>query len=606
MTIVPTRFGKYLIVRQIGRGGMGDVYEAELSAGPNLSKRVALKLLLTDRKQPESIVRGFIDEAKIAARLSHPNIVQVFECGELDGALYIAMELIDGRDLREVIRGMQGRPMPVEAATYVCCELALALDYIHSLEVLVIHRDVTPHNVFITRDGHVKLGDFGIAKSAMRDSQTVTGQIKGKLAYLAPEQVTGDPVTPRTDLYAVGLILFELATGKRLLDGASEIELIQQARQPRLVAPSSLNPAAAPLDPLVQRLLQPHPTMRLPDAAALARRLQRLLQQRPFDARHLALLVDGLDRRADVDQGAGTVTTPYLRHKPTPRQAATTEPLPRQSLATEATPLPTQPLAGRWSSAEEPAAVPSRASVGGRTIWALTAVVALAAGVLLVWALAPAPSTTQAVDRTPDSQPPDLHRSRVDRSVPPARPTGPHSAPVARAAVDAAPQDLARPRRVTVRHRRRRGARTGAPHGPAEPIPPPPPQVNTALLKRRLAQLTRSAARRGLYRGDTREYTQRLTAARLAVQSGSSGAQDLLAELARHVEGFQIDREFANRKLARLEQAIARARPGQGQRRQLSADAQRILRLIFNNQLIEASRLITLQMRSVTRRARGR
>ena len=294
------QFGQYKILRLIGRGGMADVYEAQMQAGL-AEKRVALKLLLPDLQKDDRIVNCFIDEARLAAGLSHPNVVQVFEFGEINGRLYLSMECVDGLDLHDVLRYCHSlrRMLPVPAVLYVIHEVAFALSYIHSLKPPIIHRDVTPQNVFCSRDGHIKLGDFGVAKSAMNRSVTEVGIVKGKIAYLAPEQARGEPVCRRTDVYAAGLLLFQMLTGQNLITGDSDLELVMAAQSPKLIAPSRLIPTAAPLDRLVLSALHPQLDHRMRSAELLTGYLEQLLDKQPFDAAAMDALLRKLERSAD-------------------------------------------------------------------------------------------------------------------------------------------------------------------------------------------------------------------------------------------------------------------------------------------------------------------
>ncbi|MCA9672834.1 MAG: serine/threonine protein kinase, partial [Myxococcales bacterium] len=271
---ISSQFGPYRIVGRIGVGGMAEVYEARDADGD----RVALKVLLPGLRDNAEIVDMFIDEASITTELDHPNIVSVRDFGSLDGVHFMAMEFVDGWDLGRLLDRCRAaaRPLSAHVAAYVGSELSHALEHVHLSERQIVHRDVTPHNVFVRSDGAIKLADFGIARAAARRTRTTEGQLKGKLAYLAPEQATGEAITARTDIYAVGLLLFEIATGRPLLSAESDVELIQQAIDPPRISPSSIYAAAAPLDAVVARALQPHPVMRYASAMALASALDGL------------------------------------------------------------------------------------------------------------------------------------------------------------------------------------------------------------------------------------------------------------------------------------------------------------------------------------------
>ena len=619
------RFGRYLIKRCIGRGGMAEVYEAEIRADEQISKRLAIKVLRADHRDHQRIISSFIDEARMAAPLSHPNVVEVFDFGEVDGELYMAMEYLDGLDLRRLIQlcVRRGRLLPVAAAAFVSYELALALDYIHNVKPPIVHRDVTPHNVFITRDGHVKLGDFGVAKSALRLVQTDSGEIKGKLSYLAPEQLSGDPVNARTDVYAAGLVLFELLTCRRLLEGSSDVEVLRLAMAPPEILPSSLNPEAAPLDRLVTSALQRHSAMRLPSAAVLASRLQEVLRRMPFDAAAMAELAEELRDRDETAIFVG----PHTPGRPV-------DLIPEDTgAATQTTPFPHQrgpvPDADRTGDTRRLAGEPAGARPGRRSWpWALAVAVVLLAGLAGgVWlllergratspvarpaaatmpALAGAkepdadlrPDAPQRLDARAEQGPPDLHAD-----LPPT------PAPVADSAVKSAPE-TSRP--TSARHRsrrvkRRRPVRQKPPKPKPlppinEPAPSPGPAARTEARRLRLQKLVSAAAARGLFSGDSAAYARKLAAARLAI-SGAAGDEALDA-LEGQVTSFRMDRRFAERKLVRLEAAIKKAHLTGPERRELSASTRRILKLLMSSHLVEASRLITRQMKALTRKQR--
>jgi len=196
------RFGGFEIGRCIGKGGMAEVYEA-VRAGPHgFYKRVALKRILSDLSKDSVFVRMFIDEAKLAARLEHPNIVQVFDFGEDAGELFLAMELIDGSSVNQILRAAasRGEAVPLESALYITHQCARALAYAHKarddegLPLRIVHRDVSPSNMLVTRTGHIKLADFGIAKAVFQKKQSGEGNVRGKLGYMSPEQVLNRPL----------------------------------------------------------------------------------------------------------------------------------------------------------------------------------------------------------------------------------------------------------------------------------------------------------------------------------------------------------------------------------------------------------------------------
>ena len=314
---------KYRLLRCIGVGGMAEVYEARRADDPTTDERVAVKVLLPQHAHELDIVKSFIDEATIAAGLSHPNVVGVLDWGCADDQYFIVMERVDGWDLQQLIArsAALGRQLPAPAAAYVIHELARALDYIHTRPFEIVHRDVTPHNVFVDRAGRVKLSDFGVAKTAARWSQTHTGLIKGKLGYLAPEQVRGEPVSPRTDIYCAGLVLYELLTCQRYNRTSSQSGLLARAHDPVIQLPSQVNAEAAPLDAVIRGALQHDSALRTRDAALLAEQTGAVLQQHPFTAAELAELATQLEHAT-----AQTQTQPDAEQSSTERRRPQPQP----------------------------------------------------------------------------------------------------------------------------------------------------------------------------------------------------------------------------------------------------------------------------------------
>lgn len=209
------KYGRYEVVKELGRGTMGVVYQAH---DPQIDRMVALKVLRPDRVVSQDFVLRFLREAKAIGRISHPNIVTVYDVGQDHGTIYIAMEFLEGRPLNEVIKG---RTLPLEEAVQMCSEVAEALGYAHSKGIT--HRDIKPSNIILTPDRQTKLTDFGIARIEDPEAaqQTQAGDILGTPVYMAPEQVLGQKADGRTDLYALGVILYEMVVGKRPFGGGN-------------------------------------------------------------------------------------------------------------------------------------------------------------------------------------------------------------------------------------------------------------------------------------------------------------------------------------------------------------------------------------------------
>ncbi|HEX9081527.1 MAG TPA: protein kinase, partial [Holophagaceae bacterium] len=216
-------YGNYYLLEKIAVGGMAELFKAQQRGVQGFQKIVAIKRILPHFSDNEDFVTMFIDEAKLAAQLTHPNIVQIFDLGKAGSSYYIAMEYVNGRDLRTLLKKVReyGMPIPEQVAAFVVMKVAAALDYAHrkrgfdDRELKLVHRDISPQNVILSTEGAVKLVDFGIAKAASKASHTVAGALKGKLLYMSPEQATGQALDNRSDLYSLGLVLFELLTGER-------------------------------------------------------------------------------------------------------------------------------------------------------------------------------------------------------------------------------------------------------------------------------------------------------------------------------------------------------------------------------------------------------
>jgi beta-lactam-binding protein with PASTA domain/predicted Ser/Thr protein kinase len=251
--------GRYRILKRLGSGGMADVYAAEDS---QLGRRVALKVLHRRFAEDEQFVERFRREASSAAGLSHPNIVGIFDRGEWDGTYYIAMEFVDGRTLKEIVR--EKGPAPVEAGVDVTLQILRAARYAHKHGI--VHRDIKPQNVLIDQDGRVRVTDFGIARAGASD-MTETGSIMGTAQYLSPEQAQGRPVDARSDLYSIGIVLYELLTGHVPFDAESPVSVaLKQVSEPPL-PPSELVPAIPPaVEAVVLRAMEKAPERRFQSA----------------------------------------------------------------------------------------------------------------------------------------------------------------------------------------------------------------------------------------------------------------------------------------------------------------------------------------------------
>jgi serine/threonine-protein kinase len=273
--------GKYLLLDRLGAGGMAEVFRARYCPEGGFERTVAVKRVLPAYSQNEEFVRLFREEARLGALLNHPNIVQVLDVGSHQGSYYLAMEYVDGLTLDALVLVRGALPLP--AASYVALQLAAALDYAHhrtsaSGEPLkLVHRDVNPPNVLISRIGEVKLTDFGIARAADRVRVTATGIIRGKPWYMSPEQARGQEIDARTDLFALGLSLWEALTARRAIDIAQDEQALFHLIDGDVPSPRTVRPEIpAELEAIVLGLLRRDREQRTPSAKVLLEQLERL------------------------------------------------------------------------------------------------------------------------------------------------------------------------------------------------------------------------------------------------------------------------------------------------------------------------------------------
>ncbi len=281
----PARFGKYILLDRLNAGGMAEVFRAKVMGAEKFERLVAIKCMLPALLEDEQFISMFIDEAKLAAQLSHGNIVQIYELGRLKERLYIAMELIAGRDLRHIVRTARtdNINMGMGFAAYVISRAAMGLDYAHRKAGMdgqplnLVHRDVSPQNILVSYDGEVKVVDFGIAKAEARATETQTGVLKGKFAYMAPEQVVGGDIDRRADIFALGAVLYEIVTGDRLFAGENDLSVLEKVREARTPDLNNLPPECLPLSTVLAKALQRDPNQRYSHASQMAEDLEELL-----------------------------------------------------------------------------------------------------------------------------------------------------------------------------------------------------------------------------------------------------------------------------------------------------------------------------------------
>jgi serine/threonine protein kinase len=295
----PTELGRYTLVKLLARGGMGEVFLARIEGVSTQRVNRGDAALLASRKPSicvvkrirgeyaadENVVGRFVAEARLAARMQHENIVSVYDLGRTGEDFFIVMEYVAGKDLRELLQRCRERrtPVPVDVALHVARELCRGLTYVHGFVVEglapagLVHRDVSPQNLLLGYDGRVKLIDFGLARGGLGTPKTSVGVVVGKLCYLSPEQAQGQVATPQSDIFAAGLVLWELLTGRPLFDGEPE-QVAREVLDPHPQPPSRLRPELPPeVDRVCLQALAPERSDRFPSAAALAAAIDPLL-----------------------------------------------------------------------------------------------------------------------------------------------------------------------------------------------------------------------------------------------------------------------------------------------------------------------------------------
>lgn len=309
---------RYRVVEKLESGGMAEVFRAESEGLQGFRKQVAIKRVLPHLSEKKKFIQMFLDEARLSAQLSHSNCVQVFDIGVGDNAYFIVMEFVDGANLKAIAESIkkQGKEFPVAQAAFIAQEICKGLSYAHEFrdangnELRIVHRDMSPPNVLITKYGEVKIVDFGLAKANSQLEKSEPGIIKGKFSYLSPEAALGQEVDLRTDVFAVGIILWELLSGQRLFLGDTDFQTVKKVQQAVVPSISALNRRVPPeLETIVNKALARDPTQRYQSARELGQDLNRFLYGlgQPVSTWDIASLVVGAMRerqRKRVPQGS--------------------------------------------------------------------------------------------------------------------------------------------------------------------------------------------------------------------------------------------------------------------------------------------------------------
>ncbi len=306
---------RYTILERLGGGGQAEVFKGFAESMQGFKKPVAIKRVLPNLTSNDKFVAMFLDEARLSLNLQHANVVQVFDISRAaDGTYFLVMEFVDGLDLKALIERQvaRGRRLEVAHVIYIINECCKGLNYAHTLEhretgepLNIVHRDVSPPNIMVSQNGEVKVVDFGLAKAMSQVEITDPGVVKGKFAYLSPEAALGQVVDARTDVFALGILLWEMFTGRRLFHADTPYQTVEAVRQARIPSITAQNPAVeADLDAIVRKALARDPAQRYQSAADLGDDLAHYQFSRGLKvtAREIAQLVR--DTRADIKRKA--------------------------------------------------------------------------------------------------------------------------------------------------------------------------------------------------------------------------------------------------------------------------------------------------------------
>ncbi len=318
-----TRLGRYSVVRRIGSGGMAELYLGRLDGPERFVKPVALKLMHPHLSDDAHFARMFLKEARIAATLEHAAIVQVLDVGEFGGEYFMALEFVHGKDLRRLLADQRGAPMPLGCALRIVMETGRALHYAHRVRdpsgraLAIVHRDVSPSNVLLSFQGAVKLADFGVAKMAERTTATASGSLKGKMGYMSPEQCLQEYIDARSDVFSLGVVLYEATTGRRAFRADQPVAVMNRVIEGDWTSPETFNPDYPPrLLEILQRALAVDLEDRYPSAEAMVEDLEDHAAEAGHDTHAQSLaafLQQQYGQPALPDLATPTLQTPVLR-----------------------------------------------------------------------------------------------------------------------------------------------------------------------------------------------------------------------------------------------------------------------------------------------------
>ncbi|MCK9296618.1 MAG: protein kinase [Desulfobulbaceae bacterium] len=429
-TFQKQRLGKYILLDKLAVGGMAELYRAMITGVQGFEKLIAIKKILPHLATEEELVRSFIDEAKLAALLHHQNIVQIYDFGSLDGTYFIAMEYLLGKDCRLINSKAKEKNLPLELplALLIVSRICAGLDYAHKLKdfqgkpLNLIHRDISPQNILVTYEGDVKIVDFGIAKAASQTTMTQMGMIKGKVAYMSPEQAAGKPIDLRSDIFSCGIILYEMATGRRMFSGDT-MHILAKVREAQFDRPEEVRPDLPEnLLEILYRALAKEPANRYQSCGDMLTDLEQCLQQ--FSGHSSANMLTKYmktlfaEEIISEEQHMQEITgIGLMQEKAEEAQPAAVQPPAKEEETVEKKTSPATD-ALKKSAAAEPPAKPSLGSESRKSLFA-----GIAVAIVLVIAL-----STTFFDNTKEPPPAEQQQSAPESAGGPAEQQSPPAA----------------------------------------------------------------------------------------------------------------------------------------------------------------------------------
>jgi serine/threonine-protein kinase len=395
---LPRQFGKYTLLRHLASGGMAEVFLALQRSVAGFEKLVVIKRILPSMNDNKAFIDMLLHEARIAATLSHPNIVQTFDVGQTEGSYFIAMEHIHGEDLQGIVKAMKRRNLsefPIEHTLGIAIGMCAGLAYAHEKRDLegkplgIVHRDISPRNIVVSFTGEVKIVDFGVAKSGLEPGEeSGAGQLKGKAPYMSPEQASGHEIDARSDVFAAGVMLFELTTGKRLFKGSSEFETLKLIVDKEYPRPSAVRPGYPPgLEHIVMRALEKDRERRYQSAREMQAELETFVREERVPVSTVSLikwmeylfedkLAQQKEALSDVKQLADVIAAQQTPPPPSqPQAGVSSTSLYQGDVSTgtgptnSATALPSIPPPKRSNAAPIAAVLFALVLVGGGVLW---------------------------------------------------------------------------------------------------------------------------------------------------------------------------------------------------------------------------------------------